>query len=214
MNDRVPLQLPTHTFFALAAYLQESGSDANAEEVAATAIAEWIAQERARAAVGRSVRARGYQWKGLFLPEGTRLRMLHDGKFHYAEVQGDDIVFNGRSVSPARMANEVAGCTRNAWRDLWLLLPGESAWRLASVRRRQAGLIGQAIAAGAATAGLPAAACAPHAAPALASAPLAAPAAASGPADALLRRLAGLLERSIEARQPLYRRRTDLLAED
>jgi hypothetical protein len=77
------------------------------------AIEDWIAQQQRKAASSGSSGG-GYQWKGLFLPSGTRLRMWHGGGHHYAEVEGDNIVFEGRRVSPAQMANSVAGNTRNA----------------------------------------------------------------------------------------------------
>src|SRR4051795_122211 len=82
------------------------------------------------------------------MPSGTRLRMWYDGRFHYADVVGDDINFQGRKVSPAQLANSVAGNTRNAWRDIWLLFPGETKWKLASLRRRRAQKWGERRAAG------------------------------------------------------------------
>lgn len=36
---------------------------------------------------------RGYQWKSLFLPSGTELRMSTRDSMHYARVSGDDIIF-------------------------------------------------------------------------------------------------------------------------
>lgn len=147
MNARVSLQLPSHAFLALAAYLQESGSGADIEDLAATAIGEWVAQARARASAGGPSHGRGYQWKGLFLPSGSLLRMSCGGESRYAEVHGDEIIFEGRSVSPAQMVNAVGGGTRNAWRDLWIRCPGETAWKLAGVRRRQSQQIDSALAA-------------------------------------------------------------------
>jgi hypothetical protein len=199
MNARVSLQVPPRTFYALASYLHESGSGADIEDLAATAIDEWVVQARVRARTGGATQGRGYQWKGLFLPSGSRLRMSCDGKSHYAEVDGDDIVFEGRSVSPAQMANTVAGGTRNAWRELWILSPGETVWKSAWALRNQARQIDSALAA-------------PQPAPFAAVVPAAVPVAtATGPAEALLRRLALLLERNLDARQPQYRRRTDTM---
>jgi len=201
MNARVSLQLPSHTFLALATYLQESGSGADIEDLAATAIGEWIVQARARARTGGASQGRGYQWKTLFLPSGSKLRMSCAGGFRYAEVDGDEIIFEGGRVSPAQMANAVGGGTRNAWRDLWILCPGETAWKLAGVRRRQSRHIDNALAA-------PQSAPQPEpfaAAPATAMSP--------APAEALLRRLALLLEQTLDARKPQYRRRSDALGE-
>lgn len=193
MNDAWTVQLPPRTYLALAAYLQQSGSGADASEVAATAIDQWLAEaltrtETSRAGAGAG---RGYQWKSLFLPAGTRLRMSFDGKLSYAEVDGDEIMFQGESVSPAQLANRIAGSTRNAWRDLWILFPGERQWKLASVRRRQAQDIDRQIAA-----------------PAALFPPFPPPAA---PEDVQLKRLANMLERALAERGPHYRRRGDHL---
>jgi hypothetical protein len=43
---------------------------------------------------------RGYQWKSLFLPEGTVLRSWSYGEHNYAQVQGDHIVHKGRPLTP------------------------------------------------------------------------------------------------------------------
>ena len=55
-----------------------------------------------------------------------------------AQVVGDDIVFDGRRVSPRGMTVAIAGDGRNAWRDLSIRLPGERGWRSASRCRRDA----------------------------------------------------------------------------
>jgi hypothetical protein len=199
------LELAADTYSALVSYLQECGSDAEPEEAAAVAIEEWIAHERRRALGSVGARAnpdpgRGYQWKDLFLPSGSRLRMSCQSTYYYAEVRGDDIMFEGRSVSPAQMANTVGGNTRNAWRDISILLPGETRWKRASLRRRQAQQLEERLAAG------PSAPLPP---------PLVQP--ASEPVDATvhLRRLANLIEQALATRNsPQYRRRTDSLGDD
>jgi hypothetical protein len=38
-------------------------------------------------------------------------------------------------VTPAQLANAIAGGTRNAWRDLWIRLPGERQWKNAAFQR-------------------------------------------------------------------------------
>ena len=203
MNARVSLQLPSHTFLALASYLHESGSGADIQELAATAIDEWLAQARTRARTGGVSQGRGYQWKNLFLPSGSRLRMSFAGGSRYAEVEGDDIIFERRSVSPAQMANAVGGGTRNAWRDLWILFPGETVWKLANTRRQQSQRIDSALAAPQSPSQF-----APGSTPSIPPEP-----GTSAPAEALLRRLALLLEQTLDTRKPQYRRRSDALGE-
>ena len=46
----------------------------------------------------------GYQWKTLFLPEGTILKSWSYGENNYARAQGDQIIHNGRAVSPNQFA--------------------------------------------------------------------------------------------------------------
>jgi hypothetical protein len=50
--------------------LRESGSTLSPSEALIKAVQQWIAKSRADA-----IPTRGYQWKQLFLPEGTRLRL-------------------------------------------------------------------------------------------------------------------------------------------
>jgi hypothetical protein len=46
-------------------------------------------------------------------------------------VEGDDIIYEGRSVSPAVLVNTITDTSRNAWRDLWIKRPGDKGWGLA-----------------------------------------------------------------------------------
>ena len=51
---------------------------------------------------------------------------------HHARVEGDDILYQGRRVSPRALTLAIAGEGRNAWRDLWLKFPGERVWKQAT----------------------------------------------------------------------------------
>ena len=42
----------------------------------------------------------GYQWKQVFLPDGTRLRASFSGKSYFAVVEGAEIRHGDRSMSP------------------------------------------------------------------------------------------------------------------
>lgn len=104
-------------------------------DVAGRAISEWIAKQNTAAATDGDALQGGYQWKSLFLPSGTKLRVAIRREIHHATVEGDHIRHNGEEVSPAQLVNQLAGCTRNAWKHVWLLLPGESRWQLAETMR-------------------------------------------------------------------------------
>jgi hypothetical protein len=81
---------------------------------------------------------RGYQWKELFLPDGTDVRMRCGGEVHHARVCGDLILYQGQRVSPRQFTLVVAGNGRSAWRDLSLRLPGEKRFQPASLLRHRA----------------------------------------------------------------------------
>ncbi|MGV7209453.1 hypothetical protein ACLB1G_16540 [Oxalobacteraceae bacterium A2-2] len=124
--------VPPASLEQLLAYLHRSRSKLSPQEAIARALADWIAsQQRADTPL------LGYQWKSLFLPEGTHLRMRRGEQSHFAQVQGGRLMFNGRAVSPSQMALAIAGEGRNAWRDLWVRFPGERQWQLADRLRRE-----------------------------------------------------------------------------
>ncbi|MQA20694.1 hypothetical protein [Rugamonas rivuli] len=77
----------------------------------------------------------GYQWKELFLPEGTRLRASFDRQQYFAIVEGAEIKYGKHAVSPSCFANLQGSGNRNAWKAIWLRLPGSDAWLLADVCR-------------------------------------------------------------------------------
>lgn len=132
---------PTKALARLAAFLEEARNPMTVTEAANKAIDAWIADQRRQAICGNHAAGlaplRGYQWKELFLPEGTELRVQAGDRSGYARVTGDHILYEGRSVSPRQFCLAVAGSGRNAWRDTWLLLPSEGKWRPASLLRRQ-----------------------------------------------------------------------------
>ncbi|MES2299313.1 MAG: hypothetical protein V4582_19895 [Pseudomonadota bacterium] len=125
------LKLPHHVYQALERALLCKLDHRTPEQVVESAVKAWIAN-----ATAAPPAVRGYQWKSLFLPEGTRIRMCYKLKWAYADVVGDQLIYQGRPMSPAQFTNGVAGCVRNAWRELWLRCPGEPRWHLADTRRR------------------------------------------------------------------------------
>jgi hypothetical protein len=125
-----------HLMNLLASHLKITGNSVSVSQALEDAIQKWIDADRERRpqAAGPS---RGYQWKALFLPDTTELRMACADAQHYGRVVGDQIIFEGRSVSPRGMTLAIAGDGRNAWRDLWLKLPGQRHWKQAIRCRRE-----------------------------------------------------------------------------
>ena len=77
----------------------------------------------------------GYQWKQVFLPEGTKLRACFGGQPYFAVVEGARIKYGELPISPSRFANLRGSGSRNAWQAIWLRLPGSDAWLFADVCR-------------------------------------------------------------------------------
>jgi hypothetical protein len=136
MIARVSVEIPTPTYIALLRQLRQTGSTANISEALGVAVEYWLAEQR-RLAPGAPESIRGYQWKSVFLPEGTELRSLSYGQPNSARVEGDQIIYQGRPVSPNQFARAFADTSRNAWNDLSIRRPGESTFTLACVLRKE-----------------------------------------------------------------------------
>lgn len=104
-------------------------------EIGAAAIHDWLARNEPDL-FGRPV-IDGYQWKHLFLPNGTLLRTVFKGRNFHSLVESDQILFNGAAMSPSEFANAVGGVRRNAWKVIWILFPNTSAWKHAEALRRR-----------------------------------------------------------------------------
>ena len=130
MNALRSEEVPADVLRELRAFLGQSGKQLTVHEAMRAAVKCWIAEQ------GDDVRLAaphlgGYQWKELFLPNGTEVRANYDTQPHYAVVENDLLCYQGQPLSPRQFTLAVAGEGRNAWRDLWVRLPGERQWRRA-----------------------------------------------------------------------------------
>ena len=131
MNTTVTVQVPTDTLLRLIEKLRRRGGSQDISEAMTKAIECWL-EDPARFAPGADPEdMHGYQWKSLFLPEGTVLKSWSYGENNYARVKGDQIIHNGRAVSPNQFAQSFARSTRNAWQDLFIRRPGDKTFKLA-----------------------------------------------------------------------------------
>jgi hypothetical protein len=105
-------------------------------KIAAEAIDEWVRRHTPQSIPTQP--ARGVQWKSQFLPAGTLLRTVFGGKNYHCLVEGDQILYNGKAVSPSGFVNAVGGMRRNAWRCTWILFPDSKDWKLADTLRTRA----------------------------------------------------------------------------
>ncbi len=133
MNALLTPTVPPHLVAELAVHLRNSGSDLSVMQAVTAAIRAWITAHTPQPSPPPAdpETTRGYQWKTLFLPSGTELRMSTRSATYHARVEGDDIIFQGRRVSPRGLTLAISGEGRNAWRDLWLKFPGERYWKQA-----------------------------------------------------------------------------------
>lgn len=140
-NSTISIPVPTELFIGLAEFLRGQGSDRDPVEAVDTAIRYWIdnaswKQEDLLPEI--FTRNKGYTWKEVFLPHGTEVRMKYLGKYHYAKIEGDDLIYEGSSLSPGAFANQVADSSRSAWRDLEIRRPDDKEWFPANELRKAA----------------------------------------------------------------------------
>ncbi|MQA21806.1 hypothetical protein GEV01_20045 [Rugamonas sp. FT103W] len=83
------VQLPTDTLLKLIEKPHRRGGSQDISEAMTKAIECWL-EDPARFAPGADPEGlHGYQWKTLFLPEGTILKSWSHGENNYARVEGD-----------------------------------------------------------------------------------------------------------------------------
>ncbi len=133
MKSCISIPIQTDQFLELANFLQSNKDPRDPVEMVSTAIQYWLDNANWKPELLEEVSStvRGYQWKNLFLPQGTQIRMQYKGTYFYARVEDDQIVYRGKPISPGSLANTVAGTSRSAWRDLWIKRPQDKEWKLA-----------------------------------------------------------------------------------
>lgn len=137
MKATTTLQLDTDTLVKLIRRLSLLGGTQDLSEAVSSAIEFWLAEQAKLSPGCDPASVRGYQWKSVFLPEGTVLRSWSYGEHNYAQVEGDQIVHRGEAVSPNQFAQLFARATRNAWSDLYIRRPGDKQFKLACRLRQE-----------------------------------------------------------------------------
>lgn len=121
--------IPYSDFLDLDLYLTEARPGARPDAFIAELVKRWLAIEKERLALRKKDCApRGFQWKSVFLPEGTSLRTSYSANAEFAKVVGEHIVAEDEeALTPSLFANRHAK-GRNAWRFVWLRFPGKDYW--------------------------------------------------------------------------------------
>ncbi|WP_426166376.1 hypothetical protein [Pseudoduganella sp. R-34] len=131
-----PVDIPVADFLELEFYLMDVRPGVKTEAFIAELVNRWLKTELERRDLkDRGHSLRGFQWKSIFLPEGTNLRTSYCSVIEFAKVVGDRIVAeDGAMLTPSQFANRRAK-GRNAWRFVWLRFPGDDYWIRAEDRR-------------------------------------------------------------------------------
>lgn len=137
MKTKISVPIYTQQFLELANFLRNNGDPRDPVEIVSVAIDYWLDNASWKPELLSESDTRGYQWKNLFLPSGTQIRMQYKGAYFYAKVDGDEIIYDGKPISPGSLANTIAGNSRNAWRDLWIKRPDDKEWKLADECRSE-----------------------------------------------------------------------------
>lgn len=137
MKTKISVPIYTQQFLELANFLRSNGDPRDPVEIVSVAIDYWLDNASWKPELLSASDTRGYQWKNLFLPSGTQIRMQYKGAYFYAKVDGDEIIYDGKPISPGSLANTIAGNSRNAWRDLWIKRPDDKEWKLADECRSE-----------------------------------------------------------------------------
>lgn len=135
----LPVYVPSDVLEALGAHTGHFWSDRALEPIIADAILASIKPAppvQEQPAPGADMASDvGYQWKQLFLPEGTKLRAIFDHQPYFAVVEGAQIKYGAHAISPSCFANLQGSGNRNAWKAVWLRFPGSGEWLLADTCR-------------------------------------------------------------------------------
>jgi hypothetical protein len=128
-EPKQPVYLPISDFLNLEFHLMDTHPDVKPDAFVTELVKRWLATEMERLALRKNGMAmRGFQWKTVFLPDGTSLRTSYGDTAEFAKVVGDHIVSDdGASLTPSLFANRHAK-GRNAWRFVWLRFPGNDHW--------------------------------------------------------------------------------------
>lgn len=127
-NEAITVNVPPLLYLDLAAHLRKSGDSRTPGDLVAVALKNWLNSRVQKERLG-------YQWRNVFLPDGTELRMRYQGVYYYASIRRDQLVYCGDVVSPRAWALMVTGTVRNAWRDVWIRRSYHEMWTQAATWR-------------------------------------------------------------------------------
>jgi len=135
-NEAICVEVSSRLYLDLITQLSKSGDMRTPRDIVNIAVRTWLVAHLNRPS------GRGYQWKELFLPAGTELRLRYQRICYYAVIEGDELVYAGENMSPRDWAFVVTGSARNPWRDVWVRRTVGEGWiRACKLRQQNGGLL-------------------------------------------------------------------------
>jgi hypothetical protein len=109
-ESKQAIYIPTINFLNLELFLMDSRPGVKLDAFVTDLVKRWLAIETQRLALRRNGRAmRGFQWKNVFLPDGTALKTRYCDTVEFAKVVGGHILSeDGGALTPSLFANRHA----------------------------------------------------------------------------------------------------------
>jgi len=136
LDDFVAVPLSTEIYMAVA-----SRHPGAVSSVIEQVVSDYLERTDENGSYNQSVSStKGIHWGPVFLPSGTQFRVKYHNEYKYAEVKGDKIPYDGKTLSSAsQMASLMRNNTSvNAWMHVEVKRPTDKAWVFANVLRRKA----------------------------------------------------------------------------
>jgi hypothetical protein len=96
------VHLPIVVYVELDLHLMETHPTVKLDAFVTEFLQRWLTIEKERLALRRGGHPlNGFQWKGVFLPDGTNLRTRHGDRTEFAKVVGERIVCDRKFMTPS-----------------------------------------------------------------------------------------------------------------
>ena len=139
-DSSISVPISTEQFITLVDFLRDQGSDRDPVRAVAIAIDYWIdnaSWKQEDLMPELATKDKGFNWKNVFMPHGTRIRMKYSGDYYYAQVNGDYFEYENEVLSPNEFAKKVSnGVPKNAWAYLEIRRPNDDEWIPANTLRK------------------------------------------------------------------------------
>ena len=134
MREPIFVPIPEADYHAAVTALLRTMSPMRVDDIVLRLLGDWLEKSCETETEGLKS-GRGLLWKTVFIPEGSIIRTHVNGSVYAGKILGNDLVYDGKSFTPAQFANHFGATGRNAWVSLWILFPYARHWRRADACR-------------------------------------------------------------------------------